>query len=389
MRRDDSLYLIIHQKTAFIFLFQESSIKPSILETIPEQRTDGRDQAMDPQQKTRLKAAFKTTLKKFGPLMFTGLVAVVEHHWLKHGDDEEEEAHSEREHRRARSRESRRDRKHLEDDRPSDSRDRRLEEPVDQIERNGKRTEQELCREARRDSAALLELKDEVSRLRKSIEVQGREELHKAERFLDIHPPPPPSHPANLWVPQFEAANPYREQYPAPGIFDRQRDFPAQHENPVYYPLPPRVPSPPSSRDLERGRRHRRSHRRRHVSVPPRVRDGDRELRRGRYPPEVVHAGKVAVIAGLIETIHVGDYPGDWVGAKGVRVGTAAAAAYGASYARERDRDDEGVRGREVVADVGAGLVVNRLVHGSVRRLEGRDRESEGGRERRRWSFHY
>jgi hypothetical protein len=43
------------------------------------------------------------------------------------------------------------------------------------------------------------------------------------------------------------------------------------------------------------------------------------------------------------------------------------AASFASSYARDRDREDAR---REVVADVGTGLVVSRPAHGSSRRIE-------------------
>ena len=57
------------------------------------------------------------------------------------------------------------------------------------------------------------------------------------------------------------------------------------------------------------------------------------------------------------------------------------AASFASSYARDRDPED--VRRREVVADVGTGLVVSRLVHGSSRRIE-ENYQMPGGR---RWSY--
>jgi hypothetical protein len=101
------------------------------------------------------------------------------------------------------------------------------------------------------------------------------------------------------------------------------------------------------------------------------------------FSPQAIHAGKVAALAGAIEALHVGDLHGDWIGPKGVRVGTTMAASFASSYARDRDRED--VRRREVVADVGTGLVVSRLVHGSSRRIE---EDYQRGRERR-WSYWY
>jgi hypothetical protein len=54
------------------------------------------------------------------------------------------------------------------------------------------------------------------------------------------------------------------------------------------------------------------------------------------------------------------------------------AASFASSYARDRNRED--VRRREVVADVGTGLVVSRLVHGPSRRIE---EDYQRGRKRR------
>ena len=97
-----------------------------------------------------------------------------------------------------------------------------------------------------------------------------------------------------------------------------------------------------------------------------------------------MHAGKVAALAGAIEAIHVGDIRGDWIGPKGMRVGTTMAASYAAS--RSRDGDPDYFRRREVVTDVGTGLLVSRLVHGSSRRLEEDERLVRRGR---RWSYCY
>jgi len=91
----------------------------------------------------------------------------------------------------------------------------------------------------------------------------------------------------------------------------------------------------------------------------------------------------VAALAGFVEAMHVGDIRGDWIGPKGVRVGTTMAASFAASRSRDRDPDD--VRRHEVVADVGTGLLVSRFVHGSSRRLEEDEKVTRG----RRWSYCY
>lgn len=56
------------------------------------------------------------------------------------------------------------------------------------------------------------------------------------------------------------------------------------------------------------------------------------------------------------------------------------AASFGASVARDKDPRD--LRRREVIADVGKGLLVSRMVHGKVERVE----EGYRGRRSRRWS---
>jgi hypothetical protein len=102
------------------------------------------------------------------------------------------------------------------------------------------------------------------------------------------------------------------------------------------------------------------------------------------FSPEAIYSTKVAALAGAVEALHVGDLHGDWIGPKGVRVGTTMAATFASSYARDRDPED--VRRREVIADVGTGLVVSRLVHGSSRRI---NEDYERGRGRgRRWSYY-
>ncbi|KAL2066025.1 hypothetical protein VTL71DRAFT_2096 [Oculimacula yallundae] len=167
---------------------------------------------------------------------------------------------------------------------------------------------------------------------------------------------------------------------------------------PVSYPAPfsdirvsrpTQLYDPPSSssmRDRDRGFDFERSNsklRRRHSRIPR-----DRKVRRRQdIEDDAWHAGKVAAVAGLVEVLHVDDGKGDWVGMKGVRVGTTAAATFGATYLRERDAED--YRMREVVADVGTGVLVSGLVYGSARGEErgSRSRTAERPGEKRRWTF--
>jgi hypothetical protein len=71
-----------------------------------------------------------------------------------------------------------------------------------------------------------------------------------------------------------------------------------------------------------------------------------------------------------------------------MRVGTAMAAAAGTSYIRGKRESDQP---RDMVVDVGTGLLVTRLVHGSSKHIEERGAGMGRGREkkRRRWSHAY
>ena len=109
----------------------------------------------------------------------------------------------------------------------------------------------------------------------------------------------------------------------------------------------------------------------------------------------MIHAGKVAAVAGLVEALHVDDGEGQWIGRKGLRVGTTAAASFGARLGRDREREIEGglgrrmdgMRMREMVVDVGTGVLVSRLVYGRVRGGEEHERGRRPEGERRRWSY--
>jgi len=62
------------------------------------------------------------------------------------------------------------------------------------------------------------------------------------------------------------------------------------------------------------------------------------------------------------------------------------AAAAGTSYIRGKRESDQP---RDMVVDVGTGLLVTRLVHGSSKRIEERGEGRGREKKRRRWSHAY
>ncbi|KAG4442530.1 hypothetical protein IFR05_001942, partial [Cadophora sp. M221] len=258
----------------------------------------------------RMKQVTKTAIKKFGPFLLTGLAAVAEHHWLKK-DDDEEGGHSRGVH----------------------SRDERSER--NKYQERGEESEVQGLRE-------------EVAKL--------RDDLKRTAQDEGLRGPPPssPRPPSLLRDPRsFHDEYVLREEEfvrmpfaPTPPI-----SFPAPFPE-IRVPRPPQLYDPPSSSrgSLDRGfgrsrSRSRRRHHHRHISIPKRI----------PHHPEITadawHAGKVAAVAGMVEALHVDDGKGGWCGAKGLRVGTTAAASFGSTYVRGRDPVD--YRMREVVADVG------------------------------------
>lgn len=172
-----------------------------------------------------------------------------------------------------------------------------------------------------------------------------------------------------------------------------------------YRYVPPRVPSPPPpprpvlppfipiaqprmmntpapDQDQDQAPYHTRTHHTHHRNHPRHHRQTSLPPPQPPPPTETTthvhtHTTKAALLAGALEGIHVATTKGDWIGPKGMRVGTAMAAAAGTSYVRgkreEAEVDDGGgtagmmMGSREMVVDVGAGLLVSRLLYGSTR----------------------
>ena len=290
---------------------------------------------------SRAKEGTKTFLKKFGPLILTGLVAVVEHHWLDHKDEPEHDS-------RVRD----------ETDEPDDKRSiRKLEREVSELKRS-------LSRKAKDD--------EDSRESRPSPRI--REEIVREWR-----PPYRDEQPRE----QYFRGRPVENNRPQQTSQQPDRQFPVERQTQIS--REPEILEQPvrfrERQNLRPSHRHysvqHRRRRHRHSSVP------NRSSYEDEFSDETVHSGKVAALAGFVEAMHVGDIRGDWIGPKGVRVGTTMAASFAAS--RSRDRDPEDFRKHELVADVGTGLLVSRLVHGSSRRLE----EDERARRRRRWSYCY
>ncbi|KAH9213305.1 hypothetical protein DL95DRAFT_506849 [Leptodontidium sp. 2 PMI_412] len=288
----------------------------------------------------RMRQVTKTAIKKFGPFLLTGLAAVAEHHWLK--KDDEEEGHS----------------------RGGHSRDEHSER-----NKNKERNEESEVRG----------LREEVAKLRDDLKRTVQDEGARAP------PPASPRPPSLVRDPRFihDEYIPREEEFvrmpfaPTPPL-----SFPAPFPE-MHVPRPPQLYDPPSSSQgsLDRGsgrsRTHSRRRHHRHLSIPKRI------PHHPHIAADAWHAGKVAAVAGMVEALHVDDGKGDWIGSKGLRVGTTAAASFGSTYVRERDPVD--YRMREVVADVGTGVLVSRLVYGRAKRESGR-RVDDGGK--KRWTFY-
>ena len=215
------------------------------------------------------------------------------------------------------------------------------------------------------DKSSLRELRHEVRNLKRSL--NGRTKDSEGAGESSSSPHISASRPFRDRRPPLRRDQPLEEYFKGPPFEGERTGSRSRHSRPYV--------DQQSLHDnmVPRGRR-----RHRHSSVPNRS-PYDEEL-----SVEAVHAGKVAALAGMIEAVHVGDLRGEWLGPKGVRVGTTMASSFGASYSR--DRDPATFRRRDVIADVGTGLLISRLVHGSSRRI-GEDYRRR--RRRRRWSYCY
>ncbi|KAF8851271.1 hypothetical protein BDZ45DRAFT_154794 [Acephala macrosclerotiorum] len=327
----------------------------------------------------RAKTIARTSLKRFGPLLLTGLAAVAEHHWLKRDDDQRsvdnsrsdtgDPAVKELKHEVKKLRRKLRGKRKYRDDSSSSSSDS-SDETIEAVYRDGKRAVRGKAIHGRGRSRPLGEEQPQP-------QLQTTDAEH--ERYYR----------------GFETWGPDNSNLPP------VPDPPQQYERyPTFVPAP-QFPFPKqeatSSKDVERGGRRRRH---RHQSLPAKARDFISKERavfskEKRYlaneldlntSSQAAHAGQVAVVAGVIEALHVGlddDKRGHWYGRKGLRVGTTVAASYGASLSRGKDPDD--VTGLQSAIDVGKGLAVSRLVHG---RMSANANQRRSG-DVRRWSSRF
>ncbi|KAL2817802.1 hypothetical protein BJX63DRAFT_419430 [Aspergillus granulosus] len=111
-----------------------------------------------------------------------------------------------------------------------------------------------------------------------------------------------------------------------------------------------------SGRARSRGRDHRRSY-----SYSPSPTRGSHH--RGKSEARIAQAVKAALTAGAIEAFRARKEPGDWSGAKGKRVLTAALAAGGTDGLVDRNPDKHSKR--HILESTLAGLATNRVVNGS------------------------
>lgn len=309
--------------------------------------------------------ATKSFLKRFGPLILTGLAAVAEHHWLDHKDEREEG-------KTARERDE-------PDNKDSRQSVRKLEHEVAELKRSLSR--QVNNDEGVRDARPSLRIREEIVREWRPPYQEQREGRSARGRA------PTDERPQPIFYQQYQqgehggdagrsrAPIDERPQYVAYQQFPARQQMQTPREVIEDQAVHTREYVRPSRRHHSLQRRRRRH---RHSSVPV------RSSHENEFSDEAVQAGRVAALAGFAEALHVGDIRGDWIGPKGVRVGTTMAASYAAS--RSRDRNPDNVKRHEVIADVGTGLLVSRLVHGSSRRLEENERLARRGR---RWSYCY
>lgn len=341
----------------------------------------------------RMKQVTKTAVKKFGPFLLTGLAAVAEHHWLKKDDDDErnEEAHSSR----SLSREKKRDR-----DQPCErdggSEVRELREEVAKLREGLKREDRERIADVNVDRGEERQTTREPGSPRPPSLGRDPRALHDEnipheEAFvrMPFAPTPPLSFPAPF-EPFSAPRGPIRrppQLYDPPGLSSSSSSSSSSSAGNSQSRIRDREFR--HSRSKPRSRRRRRHHR--HIAIPRRI---PHHPRMPHIPSnatdDIIQAGKVAAVAGIVEALHVDDAKGEWIGQKGLRVGTSAAASFGATYGRERLRDEGRYGMKEVVLDVGTGVLVSGLVFG---RVGDTDKEDEGkgrpgGSGKRRWS-HY
>jgi hypothetical protein len=369
---------------------------------MPDRNRDFDDLAGPNIKLTQFKAASKDFLKKFGPLIFIAVKAGVEHHWRHRDDAQDSETQS-------------RDQDKSEDSDDGDAvqalRDevKHLKKSLKEKEKRGMRRlkngEREVEERLGLRSESMEPMyeqrpphRDEFASRQPYREPYREEQRNFDDRGFgpqdDFLPGGRPSFGEDIngpYRPYWEDRNPFEERRPEPQPPQRYPQFIV----PLAAPNPPQLNephNPTGSRDIvEDTRTIGKRHHRRDSSVPYR-RFHDRDI-----PHDTIRAGKVALAAGAIEAIHVGKFDGELLGPRTVRVGTAMAASFGSNY--WKSKGVEKLRTRDVVADVGTGLLVSRLVHGSAKKMEEREereeRQERGDREEReqreererRWSY--
>lgn len=295
----------------------------------------------------RAKNITRASLKRFGPLLLTGLAAVAEHHLLKKDDDKSSSS------------------THNSNDDKADPTVKELKFEVKKLRRKLQK-KRKYRDESSFTSSTSGETVEEVYRYSKgAMRDKGKE--RRGNRPLEEEP---------LYQQQtmnVENEPGYYRMHPAP-------DPPQQYERYATFIPATQVQSQeeeePSSKDVhQESRRH--IHRHESLTAPAHdfisqersalSREGKQMAKDFglRTSSRSVHAGQVAAVAGIIEVLHVEvEDKGHWYGRKGLRVGTTLAASYGASLSRDKDPED--VTGLQSAIDVGKGLAVSRMVHGRL-----------------------
>ena len=349
-----------------------------------------------------MKQATRTAIKKFGPFLLTGLAAVAEHHWLKKDDSDEEYS------RRGHSKEGR---KEVRSDFPGEEEAevRQLREEVTKLRDDLKRSDQHAERNrdiasGKRKSQTVPNSPRPPSLVRDPRALHTEDfRNHGEEGFVRMPcaPTPPLSFPAPFEQGRFgdregekEINVPRPQQHYDPPRWRGSSSSPSSSSSSGSSNSLSRTRDGERERGFVRARSYSRHHpHRRHFSIPRRIPQHPQlDVKK---EESVIHAGKVAAVAGLVEALHVDDGEGQWIGRKGLRVGTTAAASFGARLGRDREREIEGglgrrmdgMRMREMVVDVGTGVLVSRLVYGRVRGGEEHERGRRPEGERRRWSY--
>ncbi|EPE36535.1 hypothetical protein GLAREA_08698 [Glarea lozoyensis ATCC 20868] len=319
------------------------------------------------ENKAAIKRASKSFLTKFGPVIFAGVAAAVKHHL-----DDDEERKEEAGPSKARSQI---------DDKASDrTTDSELRREVRHLKRALRRKERQFLHHGsdKRSSKT-----PSLSSMRVNIPtvvIQDHDNDHRGV---------PPTVRGLEQEGSFERKTPQNDYYQHP----EDQFSTAEHSEKVGDD-----DGLVASRDLDAtsiGPRHHSHHRHqhlvhspnlRHSSVPIHMPSKDREEE---LCDKAIEASKVSALTGAIEALAISDRHGKWwdngMSAKGKRTATAVAAGFRTSWAR--GENTELADGWETIANVGRGLLITRIVHGSSSRIDEHWRDERRGRRRRRDSF--